>query len=615
MSLPVTEITSYVKPAIAILRTYGEPRFYADGDIAAIAFAADGTLFSIDETGYLRHWTAEGSLLSRVELSDLETLWCFAPGAKQLASGNDDLLFWDTATGQLRHRIEQSSWLTAIAYSPDCATVATGHDDGKIRLWNTSTYQCTGEIAAHKMPLSTIAFSPDGKQIATAGEDRVVRVWDAVSHDRLAELRSHTDRIPSLSWSADGTLLASAGWDTSARVWDPKQADPLMLLNSHSDQVLTLAFAPRGSLLATVDSDHDIHLWSNPKTAKIAHVLRGHVDEIHSLSFNADGSRLASAGADRVIHIWDTATGRLVAGPNPTGKHGIALITGPNDTLQLISTGRATAMAWDAASGAEIALNDVATASCLATSRDGRWLAIGGTDHFTRLHDRTNPGKIKRLEATKPPIGALSFNADGTQLAQSSPADGLVWLWDTATGEPNIILIEAADGCTLESIDFHPDGQRVAVGGIDYLSTGERTGAVCVWDVPSKTKQLVFDTGVYILATDPTGRYLAGAGINDAVYVWDLESKVEGEEEIFELAGHTERIQALAFSPDGSYLISGGDDMTIRIWDILSGRLLTAREFDTAIQSLAFSPCGKWLFTGNGNTTCYQIEFAKLVDD
>ena len=120
---------------------------------------------------------------------------------------------------------------------------------------------------------------------------------------------------------------------------------------------------------------------------------------------------------------------------------------------------------------------------------------------------------------------------------------------------------------------------------------------------------------MYILATDPTGRYLAGAGINDAVYVWDLESKVEGEEEIFELAGHTERIQALAFSPDGSYLVSGGDDMTIRIWDILSGRLLSAREFDTAIQSLAFSPCGKWLFTGNGNTTCYQIEFTKLVDD
>src|SRR5918911_5265833 len=88
-------------PSPLVARTYGEPRFHTEGDIAAVAFAADDTLWSVDEAGVLRHWAADGKLLSRAFLSDLETLWCFGPGAKALASGNDDLLVWEVESGQL----------------------------------------------------------------------------------------------------------------------------------------------------------------------------------------------------------------------------------------------------------------------------------------------------------------------------------------------------------------------------------------------------------------------------------------------------------------------------------------------------------------------------------
>ena len=56
-------------------------------------------------------------------------------------------------------------------------------------------------------------------------------------------------------------------------------------------------------------------------------------------------------------------------------------------------------------------------------------------------------------------------------------------------------------------------------------------------------------------------------------------------------------------------------DLTVRVWDVLSGRLLVARELDSPVQSLAFSPDGKYLFCGNGNTTCYEVEFKKLLED
>ena len=59
---------------------FGESRFHTDGDVAAVAFAADGTLWSIDDVGVLQHWSADGRMLGRHFLSDIETLWRFSPG-------------------------------------------------------------------------------------------------------------------------------------------------------------------------------------------------------------------------------------------------------------------------------------------------------------------------------------------------------------------------------------------------------------------------------------------------------------------------------------------------------------------------------------------------------
>src|SRR6185312_1099890 len=187
----------------------------------------------------------------------------------------------------------------------------------------------------------------------TAGEDRSVRVWDGYSHKQTAQLASHTDRIPALAWSPDGRLLISAGWDTSARVWRPPQADPLVLLNSHADQVHALAYSPDGKFLACADSDFDIYLWSDPVTAKVGHVLRGHNEEIRCLAFSPDGAKLASAGADRVVHVWDVRDGKLVAGPNPKGKHAIAVIPGPKP--RLASSGGPIVRVWEIDSGEEAA--------------------------------------------------------------------------------------------------------------------------------------------------------------------------------------------------------------------------------------------------------------------
>ena len=610
---PTSLIPALHHPAM-MTATYGEPRFYTEGDVAALAFVAPesgGGIRTVDETGVLKHWTLEGRLTRRDYLSDLETVWAFAPGGGRLASGNDDLILWDCAAGSLAARIPQDTWVSAIYFGPGGAQVACGLDSGVVAVYDAQTFAELGRFDASGAAISALAIDPAGRYLATAAEDRVVRVFALADFAQVGEYTSHTDRVPALAWSSDGNLLVSAGWDTSARVWKPGQSDPLILLNSHAEQVHDVAFSPAGNLLAAVDSDLDITLWADPVAGKVGRVLRGHTDEIRAVAFSPDGKLLASGGADRVVHLWDVASGQLLAGPSPQSSHGVALVPRPGGKLWLASSGGARPRLFDAATAEAIPL-DLPSSVSVAASADGRWLVWGGADHTARLMDLSQtPPAVSELEATKPPVGSVAVSPDGSLVAHTSPTDGLVWLWPTSGGEAKLILIEAADGCTLETLAFHPDGTRVAVGGIDILSTGERDGAVCVWNLATQEKDATFDYGVTALAYDPAGRYLAGAGIENQVYLFDLAT----EELVFKLEGHTDKIHAVAFSPDGSYVVSGGADQTIRVWDALSGRLVVAREFDRPVLGLAFGPGGASLFAGNGDATLDRIDFARLIND
>ncbi len=588
---------------------YGDPQLQTDGELVALAFAADGSLWSVEEPGVVRQWHAvTGQALSWHQASDLESLWCFSDNARVLASASNDLSIWDPASGHLLTVLPQPAWVTALAFAPDPTLVATGHDDGAVRFWDVSGHQLLHEFCRHDREVSAVAVSPDGRLLAAAGEDRIIHVWDLADGRYVMTLTGHTDRIPALVWLPDNRHLISAGWDTTARLWDTASGAPVILLNSHAQQVYCLALSHDGALLACADSANAVHIWDLP-TRRCRYVLRGADVEARCLAFSPDNRRLACGGGDRIIRLWDPVVGvSLSAGTRRRQTRPAVALSADGRRLAL-NHGGSAAQVWDVAQAkALVALPDEEPIHALAFSPDGRWVA-GGADTHVQLWEAATGRPHWTLEGPEEPSTVLAFSPDGRALASASASAMEVWLWRVGDGEPMLIIPDPLQGCTVEALAFHPAGRLLAVGGIDWLATGGSDGAISLWDLAERCEVATFLGGTTSVAFDPTGDRLASTSLLESISVWDVRT----QELLCELTGHDGQVLCVAFSPDGKWLASGGEDRTVRLWDAATGAEVAVRELDTQVRALAFAPDGRELFTGNGNTTCYRLPLARLL--
>ncbi|MFF8833365.1 helix-turn-helix domain-containing protein [Streptomyces sp. NPDC015131] len=243
-----------------------------------------------------------------------------------------------------------------------------------------------------------------------------------------------------------------------------------------------------------------------------------------------------------------------------------------------------------------------AVAFAPGTARRGAVLASASSDGTVRLWrpaDRrttavlTVPGRVR----------ALAFAPDGRMLAATS-TDGPVRLWDTsAPRAPAAVLPAVTAGA--RAVAFAPRGRTLAVAGGD--------GTVRVWDVsgvgtgPARAAaparpvaSFAGHTGrVNTLAYAPDGRALVSAGADRTVRLWDTSG---GPAAV--LKGHTDEVLGASFAPDGRTVVTGGVDRTVRLWDVAgrrAGATLTGHSDD--VNAVGHTPDGTMVVSASGDGT------------
>ncbi|KAJ2552782.1 HIR complex subunit [Coemansia sp. RSA 1933] len=176
---------------------------------------------------------------------------------------------------------------------------------------------------------------------------------------------------------------------------------------------------------------------------------------------------------------------------------------------------------------------------------------------------------------------------------------------------------------TIFSVDFHPDGTRLATAGIDNKiriwntkaitgKTGDSTAA------PRLLSTLTAHSGaVMCVRFSPDGRYMASGADDMIVLVWERDAaadaggggniagdSAETWHPVRRLTGHESDVCDVAWSADRRFLATSGLDNVICVWDATTferaAKLTGHAQF---VKGVTFDPAGKYLASQSDDRT------------
>jgi WD40 repeat protein len=203
----------------------------------------------------------------------------------------------------------------------------------------------------------------------------------------------------------------------------------------------------------------------------------------------------------------------------------------------------------------------------------GKLIATGSSDGIVQLWDAASGTPKGDPISIDPPapgepvvVSSVAFSPDGKAVAAGG-SDGFVRLWDTASGKPVIAPRKASDVQGVRSVAFSVNGDRLVSGGDDGTvrlwnpRSGQPIGAPAMMPDESPVMSVAFSPPESFEAT--SGDRVAVGLFNGRIEVVDgstLKSVSPG------FVAHPDSVNSVAFSPGGSRIVSGGSDNTVRVW-------------------------------------------------
>ncbi|KAF9233681.1 WD40-repeat-containing domain protein [Melanogaster broomeanus] len=187
----------------------------------------------------------------------------------------------------------------------------------------------------------------------------------------------------------------------------------------------------------------------------------------------------------------------------------------------------------------------------VAASRDGQWIASGGTRGTITIWNATTHEKVFELEGHSHSVSSLAFSPDSARVARGS-WDNTVIVWSTTTGEQLAGPLKGATDGVYQCKATHR-----CRGGYIKLFDSLTGSLLAEWNAHAAG-------AVRSIAISPNGKIIATGSWDSAVRLWDTTTR----KQIGPTLQHDDGVNSVAISPEGGHLASGGRDNKVRIWSL-----------------------------------------------
>lgn len=491
---------------------------------------------------------------------------------------------WNLTTGQLEHDFTLPAAPQQVALDVT-GTRLLAATNRVLQLWSVADGAPVGRVTTETEFVLPPVFSADGGYVAIAERVDGANPLYSVLRSADASLVATIEGLPDAQgWELGpgGRYVALQGPETVVRVLETRRGAELARLG-HVQAVERLLHTSDGTTLVTVDRLGAIAVWPLGTASAVARPL-GRTAAADTISASADGRRIAFTRDDGAVVLVDVATGaelyrlRLprssVATRTQLSADGVQLVTQSATALKLWSL--------PAKPAAATAARDVLP-TALALDRTGDVLAVGFASGQLQISPVAAAGAGSPLAyfGHRGRITAVALNA-GRGLAATGGADGIVRVWDVASGAPTGVVAQPADAA-IALVALSDDGRYVA-------GVSERTVRIAGVTDGLVTAEVQAEAPVTAIAFAPDG---ASVVVGDAVGTVLLARFAEPNGSAGARVRLTSAVTSLAFVPDGSRIAVGAAGGSIALVDVASGdRQNMGRTWSQPIRWLGFSNDG-----------------------
>jgi WD40 repeat protein len=454
------------------------------------------------------------------------------------------------------------------------------------------------------------AFSEDGRLVLIQMNDLVL--WDLEAKVLLAKVPGlHCQQIVLLK--QDGWLLCVGN---SVIVYDWKNQTAVATIPPESRQGFNLLAHSQESNRIVLRHGHEaVSVWQiGKKLSPLKHIALDVKQEALSVAASPDTKTLAIAQG-HTIHFHDL-TGTSVR--DLVLEEGMPrdLLFAPNSSLLAASIGNTIALidTVEASIHARATLTNAEEEQSRMTprifSKDGSRLVAGDGERRYPVFE-VETGKLiavteftyvdQKGGRTHAQLAAVDISADADYLVGQPEHLDRLQMWDVRTG--TVLPDLCGEDCrTMAShvslLKWSPTGSKIVVA----MQGGRHPdvdGKVSVWDVPSRSPELVLDPD------KPQAKVLAKRTTPPAPVAM-APSTPTGEPTFV----HAIALRALAVSPTANLLVTSGDDGLLKVWDPGQGTLLRQLALSAPASALAFSADGAILAVGTtqGNIRLWETQ-------